>query len=256
MLDSIITWAGASSADNGIKVERFPNLNRPIQKYEQVSVPGRNGDLFFYQDAWENYDQEYEIYAGEQTYGGAPSAWRDVFNWLNPAAAAPTVNDYINLTVNGYHQLIDSYESDTIRLATFCYDTSVANSWNRFGRAAIRFSCRPERFTSDAFTAITKSSTGGYVTNPSQMTAKPHIRINGSGTGTVTVNGYVMSITGLTDYIYVDCDTQNCYRLLAENKNSNVTLTSGFPVLTSGRNTISWTGGVTSVVIVPRWWRL
>lgn len=256
MRDSFITWAGSPSSDHGIRIERFPNLNRPSRKYEQVSVPGRNGDLFFYEDAWNNYEQAYEIYAGDDVFGAAPTEFTDVFGWLVPVESAPTVDDYINLEIGGYHWLIDTYEPDVIRLATFNMGTDVENSWNRFGRASIYFNCRPERFTSDAFTLITKTSSGGYITNPSIRNAKPFIKVYGSGDGTLTVNGYVITITGMTDYLHIDCESQNCFRLLSENRNNLITLTSGFPVLKTGRNNITWTGGITKVEITPRWWNL
>lgn len=252
-----ITWHGVPSDTLNIKVERFPNHNRPLQKYERVSVPGRNGDLIFWQDAWNNYQQDYEIFAGTGSRGSTAATFNDIMSWLCPAETAPTITDHINLTVGGYKRLVDTYEPNVIRLATYSVSTDIADAWTRYGQTMLSFDCRPERFTSDAFTMISKTSSGGYVTNPTDRPAKPFIKVYGSGTGTLTVNGYKITITGLTDYLHIDCDSQNCFRQLAENRNSLITLATGFPVLApSGRSTISWTGGITKVEIYPRWWRL
>lgn len=147
---SEITYAGNKSSDYGIVVERYPSLNRPARKYERVSVPGRNGDIIFKEDAWNNYSQEYEVWSGGRN-ASAPNLWTNIFQWLYPEERGTTVEDVLNLEVNGYHQLIDTYEPNTIRLAQFNEETEVENSWNNFGKSIIRFDCRPERFTADAF---------------------------------------------------------------------------------------------------------
>ncbi len=252
---SVITYAGNISSDYDLVIERFPSLNRPSRKYEKVSVPGRNGDIYFNQDAWNNYSQEYEVWSGGRN-ASAPDLWTNIFQWLYPEEQGTTVEDVLNLEVNGYHQLIDTYEPNTIRLAQFNEETDVENSWNNFGKSIIRFDCRPERFTSNAFTAISKTSSGGYVTNNGRP-SKPCLKIYGSGEGTVTCNGYVITISSIPSYIYIDSDSQNCFKEISDaNLNNLVTLTSGFPILDNGRNTITWTGGVTQVDVYPRWWNL
>lgn len=252
-----ITWHGVSSDTLNIKVERFPNHDRPLQKFERVSVPGRNGDLIFWQDAWNNYIQSYEIFAGTGGRGSTATTFTNIMSWLCPQIAEPTITDMINLTTGGYLQLIDTYEPDVIRLANYSNSTEIHDAWTRFGQATLSFDCRPERFTSDAFTVITKTSSGGYVTNTTDRPAKPFLKVYGSGAGTITVNGYLITISNMVDYLHIDCDSQNCYRQLAENRNNLITLANGFPVLgASGRSYISWTGGVTKVEIYPRWWKL
>lgn len=244
------TFNGTNSLNMGIKVERFPTIIHARRKYERISVPGRNGDLLFPEEAFENYTQPYEVYAGD------PDEWIDIVSWLMPYKSSVTVDDYINLTVNGYYQLTDTYEPDVIRLANYMEESDIANAWNKKGRTTLYFDCRPERFTSDAFTVVTKTSSGGYLTNNTQQNAKPFLKVYGSGAGALVVNGYVINISDMADYLNIDCESQNCFRLLAENRNSLITLTNGFPVLSSGRNYITWSGGVTSVDIYPRWWNL
>jgi phage-related protein len=257
MPNGTITWNRVSSSTLGVVVEHYPGMSRPAPKYNRVSVPGRNGDLFFVQDAFNNVDRAYEIYAGARSADQAPASFEDVMSWLCPALAAPAVVDYRLLTKNGYYQLTDSYDPGVIRLGAFIHDTSIENSWNHFGRATIRFSCRPERFLTSGMTATRYATSGQTVTNPTDRDAKPFVMIAGSGAGTVTINGTTLTISEITDYLYADSDSQNCFRNLSENRNNVVTLTSGsFPVLSPGDNTITFTGGVTAVTITPRWWKL
>lgn len=142
MLNSI-TFAGKNSADYGLGIEKFPSFVKPKRKYTKYSVAGRNGDLYMMQDAYENVSQEYEVWSKK-------GQWTDIIEWLYEDGDL-TIEELLNLETNGYHQLKDTYDPDTIRVATFIEETEVENIRNRYGRATITFDCRPERFTADAF---------------------------------------------------------------------------------------------------------
>lgn len=258
MLNSTITWNGASSDEFNIKIERYPDIIRASRQYDKYSVPGRNGDLYFFRDSYNNYQQSYQVFAGDRTNSnGAQTSWEDIMTWLVPELETPLLDDYINLTLNGYHQLIDSHEPNVIRLAAYTGGVDADNSWNRFGKATLTFDCRPERFTSDAFDWL-QPATGFTIINPTDRPAKPIIRLKTNGTnGYIVVNGYRVDIA-LNDsyqFIYIDSESQNCFRWLG-NLNSYVTLTNGFPILKPGNNTITFGGGVFAFSIIPRWWRL
>jgi phage-related protein len=63
-----------------------------------------------------------------------------------------------------------------------------------------------------------------------------------------------MSFEGITDYLNIDCDRMDVYRLPSENRNS--LMTGDFPVLSSGDNIVSYSGGITSVTITPKFWTI
>lgn len=256
MLDFSLSFNDVSSNDIGdIIITKSSLNNRPQRKHEVVSVPGRNGNLVFFQDAYENLTRSYEIAAGSGADDCVTEKFYEIAEWLMPVEESVTIDDYINLTYGGYHRLQEGND-DAIMLAYFTGPFSVEHTLTRLGRATISFSCRPERFTPDAFDVITKTTSGETITNETERTAKPFLKVYGSGSGTVVVNGYVITISSIADYLHIDCETQNCYRLLAENRNSVITLTSGFPVLDPGDNTITFTGDITQVDIYPRWWNL
>jgi phage-related protein len=52
----------------------------------------------------------------------------------------------------------------------------------------------------------------------------------------------------------LDCDLQNAYN---GNGNRNMYIDAPeFPVLKNGENKISFSGGITKIQIIPRWWEL
>ena len=163
-----ITYAGVNSATVGLVVEKFPSMNRPARKFEKVSVLGGNGDLYFLQDAFSNIEQEYDIWSVKNNLS-------DIMEFLYPTETM-TTDSIINLEVNGYRQLSDTYEPNVIRLACVTSGFDVENLRNRYGKMTVTFDCRPERYMSDAFTVISKTSSGGYVTNNGRP-SKPCIKI-------------------------------------------------------------------------------
>lgn len=119
-------------------VERFPAIKKAQRKFRQYNVPGRNGDVFFQDDAFENVVASYDVYATDE-YFGAVEAWK------NLAAV---------LYQKGYQKLRDTYDPDHFRKAVFNGPIDVENSWNTHGRATIEFNCRPERYLVDGATSV------------------------------------------------------------------------------------------------------
>lgn len=244
-----ITWNGVASDTIGIRIERAPTIIRPRRKADVISIAGRNGDLVMMQDAWNNYVQPYDIFFGTGEYLSTETAADAVSAWLHSA--------------NGYAYLEDTYEPDIIRRAYYVDEQEIENAITQYGRETIRFNCRPERFLKSGMEALTLSRSGMIIINPTAFTSRPLLRIMGNGAGTLTVAGldnqaYSVNISAINSFIILDCEEQDAYATAGTNLNNLVTITDGvdFPRLVSGENRITWTGGISSVVVVPRWFRI
>lgn len=236
MLDKKITFGGEEIP---AWIASAPKIIKPKRKGTITEIAGSNREVVDMEDAWENYDQPYVMFAGDGTE-----------NCLQPIIDA--VAEILS-TKTGYQILQDDYDPDHYRLAYFINSYSVENRFTRAGKFTLVFHCRPERFLVSGNTAQTVSS-GGTINNPTDFSSKPLIHITGSGNGTLTVAGVTMAFTGIVDYLNIDCDTMNVYRLETENRNN--LMTGDFPVLRSGDNTVAFTGGITSVTITPRFFTI
>ena len=87
--------------------------------------------------------------------------------------------------------------------------------------------------------------------NPTLQNAKPLIEI--TGTGTITINDSEMVLDENTSSVIVDCEMEDAYEGTI-NRNGNLHVTNGFPVLKAGENTVVVEG--CSIKLTPRWWRL
>lgn len=79
--------------------------------------------------------------------------------------------------------------------------------------------------------------------------------VNGSGKGNLRIGDYVITISNISSYLTIDSELQDAYKGTT-NCNSLVTLSNGFPKLIKGENEISFSGGITSVEVIPKWWTL
>lgn len=234
----MIFWAGKSSDDVNTFVEHYPSQIRPAKKYNKTSVPGRNGDLIFEEGVFENYIQPYDIYiSAEKTK--LPGAAKAVAEWLY----AP----------KGYQKLEDSYDPDVFRLAFFSGPADIENILNIFGRATVEFDCKPQRFLVSGEEA-TRYFSATTITNPTAFTSLPLITVYGSGAGALNIGGTVVNFNSIDESIELDCETENAYKGVT-NLNNTIAAPS-FPKLVAGANEISWSGGIESVRITPRWWTL
>lgn len=215
-----------------------PKIIKAQRKMTVTQIAGSNKEVVEMEDAWECYDQPYNLYIGNGSENCTEEEMYEVARVLNKT---------------GWQTLLDDYDTDHYRLAYYKGGLEVDNRYTRFGTVTVTFRCRPEKFLIAGNIEL-PVSTGGTVFNPTAYSSKPLIHITGSGSGTLTVNGTTMSFTGITDYLNLDCESQNCYRLPNENKNS--LMTGSYPVLKSGDNGVSFTGGITSVTITPKWFEI
>ena len=231
-----------TTAEFSMYVEKYPTQTGAQRKCNTVSVPGRNGDLHFLENAFANYTQAYECYFhGELCM---PEQAHAVKAWL--------------LGDGSYRRLEDIYDPLHFRLASFRGPLDIENVLNKYGRCTVCFDCAPQAFLKSGEHAV-KFPAEGILHNPTAYTALPIVTVYGHAAGTVTIGTNTVKVNAITDPIILDCDTQNAYSQPGEgapqNQNGNIRAIP-FPSLSPGDNVISFSGGITMIEIIPRWWEL
>ena len=234
----IVVFNGISSQDLHIQVQTEPSYDFPEKDYDVTHVPGRNGDIVIDQGSWQNVSRKYNLAmdAGKISYTEVASK---LVQWLHSAS--------------GYARLEDSYEPDFYRMAMYKDSGSISNIFNKAGQIDVEFTCKPQRYFKSGEAADIFVASSEY-RNPTDFPAKPLIKIHGSGSGVVGIGTYTVTINDIIDGMIVDSEQQDTYKDQM-NCNSKVSITE-YPKLVSGNNTISISGGVTSIEIIPRWWTL
>ena len=239
----LIVYGGEASGDYGMVVAEAPSFEKPAKRTEIFTVPGRNGAVIFQDGSYEDVARSYRAWIASDGDG-----------------AGETLADKVNaltawlFSYSGYNRLEDSFEPDVYRLAYYSGTNDISNELTQYGETTLTFTCRAERFFKNAEHPI-EVSNGDTITNPTRFTSKPLIHIEGNGTVTLSINGVSIAAT-LTDYINIDCERMNAYRLPAENKNSQIS--GAFPLIAPGANgvSISVSGTLTTLTVTPRYFTI
>lgn len=205
----------------------------PGRSYDRVSVPGRNGDILFENNKFENIEHYY------------PAVIVENFDKNFDALKA------FLLSTSGYIRLRDTFHPDEFYVATFSRIEDVKTTvYDKAGTFKIVFDRKPQKFLVTGEKPKEFTIFPAEIKNPTQFATAPLIRLYGSGT--LSVNDIDLVLTTAADYVDIDCELQEA---LQAGENVNITLTDGvFPTLAKGVNTISYTG--TKVVITPRWYSI
>lgn len=228
------TFDGVASTTYNVYVTATNMFDAPEEKVETIEIPFSNNIL--------------------HVSSGTYSPFIMTVTCLIPSGLTNFIDSFRNFLYSKKKmcKFVDSEKPDEYRMARFKKAFEVRKTdYTTMATFILKFECLPQRFLTSGETEQTFSASG-TIANPTLTEAKPLIVI--SGNGTVTVNGYEITVVNnASDNITIDCDSMQCYRG-TENMNSNVTLDS-FPVLSPGDNTIEL-DGVSSAKITPRWWTL
>lgn len=233
-MTGVLIFDGKSSREFGLYISGSGTFNAPQRDIETVEIPGKNGTLTIDKKRFLNITISYPAFIREK-FRAYTDAARE---WL---LAAP-----------GYRRLEDSYHPEEYRMARFTgpldWDARILN---RSGECTLDFDCMPQRFLKMGEIPHTLTASGTFV-NPTVFEAKPLFRVYGTS-GTLMVGNTAIEISEIEEYIDIDCDTQNAYKG-TENCNSKVT--PAFPTFPVGQTGVMFSGGITSVTVIPRWWTI
>lgn len=233
-----LIFDGKSTKDFGVWISGSGTWGSPERDVSHISIPGRDGDLTIDNKRFHNITVTYPAFIAR--------GFRNKFDSFRAYMVSRP----------GYHRLEDSYHPDEFRMAEFykAMEPEVG-TLNSSGRFDLEFYCKPQRWlkSGEKVTAETTFTGNGQVYNPTLFSAKPLLRVY--GTGSVKVGSETLTITSADVYTDIDCDLMDAFKGTT-NCNGNILLSSGnFPVLKPGYTGITLYG-VTRVEITPRWFSI
>lgn len=235
----MIIWAGTSNKDVGMIIEHYPSVILPNRSQEIQKVPGRNDDIIISNGSFENYDQQYSAFLDAKRYGGLEQVMPKVVDWL--------------LGNEGYQRLEDSYFPDFYRMANYSGGSQFISVFNEYGQGTLTFNCAPEKYFKSGEKELILSK-NQVLRNPTSFAAFPLITVTGSGSGTLTFNGASVTISNIGTSVTIDTKLHRAYN---GTTNRNNTISGSYETLKLGKvTTVTWSGGVTGVKIIPRWWTI
>ena len=233
-----LTFAGKSSHDFGIRISGEGTYNRPKRKFAEYEIAGRNGSLLIDEGCFDNITVTYPAFIITEM----PERVQEFANYMSKFA--------------GYQRLEDSYAPDVFRLAQYSGGLEVKTKgyMNRMGEFDISFNCKPQRFLKSGENALTFNANGN-IWNRTDYDAQPLVRVYGTTAGTVGIGSYLITIESIDEYVDIDCELMDAYKG-AINCNANVSFNADSFKIPAGVSGVTFTGGITSVVIKPRYYMI
>ncbi len=235
-------YKGIRSSDMGLRIEQKDVFSAPQYDVAFKEIPGRDGDVILPNGRFPNVQIAYSVFLPAKTQQELAEKITAVKAWLYTAQ-------------DRYHTLSDTYDTKYFRKAVFAAKLDIEDELNRIGVFTVTFSCLPYRYSTAGSSTVEISQSGQNIVNPTAFASRPYMKVFGNGRGTLAIQSAEQNATwsfeGIDEYIEIDAAQMNFYKD-TQPKNDTVT-GNGFPVLNTGENTISFTGGITGVTVVPRW---
>ena len=225
-----INWKGISSDTiPGLIICELPPITKPKMRTTITKIDGRDGDIV--------EELGYESYTKSIQIGLARNF---------------DINQIIKY-FTGSGELIMSNESDKI------YNCQIIDKIDyekllRFKTATIKFYTQPYKYkkNENQVTVNITSQTSVTVNNIGLEPSKPIIKLTGSGTVDLKVNG-----STIFTYTFPTNETEVVIDSLIEEAHlngiyKNRNMVGAFPILQPGANTIGWSGTLTKIQIQPK----
>ena len=235
-------YNGISSKDMGVRISSKDVYSAPKYDLKFQSIPGRDGDLISPNGRFPNTTVSYTCFIPAKSIQELSDKVTAVKCWLYTEP-------------DRYHTLSDSYDTSFFRKAVFNNKLDISDEVSKIGVFTVNFTCHPMRFSHTGQVKTTFTASPFTLTNPYPFAAKPYLKINGRGTGTLTIqsasSNKIWEFSTLNGYTECDSELMNFYHD-TEPKNDTVS-GEGFPTFAPGSNTIAFDGGITSIEVIPRW---
>ena len=225
-----IKWKGISSNTiPGLIICELPPISKPKMKTNIIKIDGRDGDII--------EDLGYESYTKNIKIGLSKNY--DI--------------DQVIKYFTGAGELVLSNEPDKVYICKIS-DKIDYNKLLRFKTATIKFYTQPFKYKNEEpkVKLIIQSETSLTVNNIGLEESKPIVKLKGSGTVDISLNGATVfnySFPNNETEVIIDSLEQEAY---LNGVYKNRYMTGEFPILIPGENEISWTGSLTEIEIEPK----
>ena len=223
-----IVWKNISSDSiDGLMICELPPITKPSIRTSIIEIDGLDGDIVE-ELGYSSYDKTVKI--------GLTRNY-DV--------------DKIIKYFTGSGDLILSNEPNRLYKAQII-DQIDFEKLIRFKTADVKFHVQPYKYLNSEkkVTLDISNETELIVNNVGLEESKPIIYLYGSGIVDININGTEIFKINIDDeYVIVDSLNEEAYK---DNVLKNRNMVGEFPILKVGKNTISWSGNLTKIVVEPK----
>jgi len=232
-------YGGQRSTEFDLRISANNTEASPEHDLTFVPVPGRDGELTEDNKRLSSFNKP--IYVTIQSNENIEEMAHKINQWLK--------------TDIRYKELKKSWDPDFTYRAIIYEYFDIQDILPKFGRVPLPFRWHPIKYHNNGLEQMTLVN-GQTLMNPSIRYSKPIIYIEGTGDITMQLNGNDWCLLRSVDQaLIIDSEMETAKRdkRPQNDKLRDVEHTDLYPLLVPGENTITWTGNVQSLKIIPRW---
>jgi phage-related protein len=229
-LNDWFEWKGVRCTVHGIRVVQQPEIIRPPERATFTVVPGRSGTLTTLEgvDVYDDFLLTVTCVIADTT------KLNNILAWLKGEGKVTFANRQGGFY---YARIVNQIALEQILRG------------NLHRRFTVSFRCQPF-FYLTGIADTTVSTSGTYINNLGSVFSEPLLRVSLTGDAQITLGASYIELVGLTGVVTIDTPLKETYKNYTS---YNQHMTGDYPLLNTGQNLISWTGGVTQIVITPNW---
>lgn len=212
------------SREMGVLVNKVPRLSRPDERVNKITIPGRDGSVFFQTGKYEDYETTAEITVRD------PDRRNSVLRWLS-----------------GPGKLITSFYPDHYVNARITNRIDPERIFPKVDQMIITFTIQP--FLYQRYERPEVFTLPGTIFNPGSWESLPIITVKGNG-GIYLGNQIFSILPHPYPEITINSVIQEAYY---QNNLANNYMGGYFPAIQPGLNSVSWYGSITEVKIQGNW---
>ena len=226
-------WNGVKSTEMGVIVTDQPDITRPPERVLATkNVLGRSGSLTIMEG-----DCVYDTFTVSVTcMVQTPTLIPQISRWLHGPGQLVLGNyayGYYKARVNNqipFAQILRGRENKTF---------------------AVNFLCQPFLYLATGDVETEYSTSGVSITNRGTIFSEPYITVYGSGDISLIIGSRTLEIADVDGSIVIDNEAKLAYKGDV-NLCGSVT-GDNWLIFPEGVSTLSWTGNVGKVVVIPKW---
>lgn len=229
---SYIFYNNQNSNDLDLIIEKTPEIPSVNIEYETIEIDG--GETLTKVKRFKDipFKFEFAYFADPEEYLMKKSR---IDNWL-----LNSIDNYLIYS-------LDEFTAYKVKQVSIDNTTTTSRSIRHF---SVTFTCQGLKYLSSGLKPIPLTSSGIELNNFGLHESKPLLKIYGSGNVTVNINNNSFTVKNISNYVVIDSELKECYK---DSANMGKNMTGDYPILSIGKNTISWAGTVTKIELTPRW---
>lgn len=216
---------GESSLNLGIHVLEMCSIKKSKRRTTKETLYGKNGYITLSDNSYETTTKTIKGY-----FQGNTDLVMSFFNVSNA-------------------EVVFSNQIDRYYICEFDDEIEFKSLFDNWYEFEVNFECYPLCYLLSGKDTVTITENMNLI-NQGNKESNPYIKVFGNGNVKLTINGDIITLNNVSEYIELDSEEMECYK---DNERLNYNMIGDFPIFQVGENSISWSGNVSKIEITPRW---